>query len=624
MSELDHRKNRVFIIDNFDGGDCRTGKDVAAAGVGEIQRGVFGALGGAVVDGSDRDVEEGGTRRNDVFRGAAATACRGGSGRGRKGVVGVAGGSAGVGVEDLYGQGARGAAGAYQSDRSGSGRAALVGDRVGEVDGDPGQRRAGEVFPGRAGAHGQRIAEARRGEDVRIEIGADGEAAGGEAGERVVSVAVGPGAFEGGAAAVAGAVGGNVARHVDAFERQRIRAGDVSAHGECGGAANGDQNRSGGAFPLHVTGGAKHLVVSGGTPRLRLRGAVVGRVGAVVEDPGVGERIAVRIGRGGRERDAGIGGHAGAAGADRKGRRKVPRGVTGVDINVHRRRRGGVFRNRGDVDVGIRVAESPADPEGRIVAGVGDAVAEGTGRHVQELRAPVAAVARVAAAATNVALPPAIPGQHQAVHEAGVGGVELAKLGPVVPFRVLPDAQRITVGRILDGGVELMDAVNAGAVHRPMGFGGQPADGVFERRGELTHAAAVAQQVEGVAIFAVASGSDRARRAGLPVVRVPKAEVVAEFMQQCADGVGLEIDVPAADPGGSAIGSDDAVPADHLIVVSEVVITGGSRQGDGMPSEHGVCGGPIGLVLDIPALGIGQHDQRRDRIGEIATTVAGL
>lgn len=92
-----------------------------------------------------------------------------------------------------------------------------------------------------------------------------------------------------------------------------------------------------------------------------------------------------------------------------------------------------------------------------------------------------------------------------------------------------------------------MDAVNAGAVHRPVGFGGQPTDGVFERRGELPHAAATSQQIEGVSIFAVASGSDGARRVGLPVVRVPEAEVVAEFMQQCADGVGLEIDVPTAD-----------------------------------------------------------------------------
>ena len=242
MGELDHRQTRIFIIDDLDEGDSRAGKGVAAAGVGEIQGGVFDALGRAVVHGGHGDIKERGTCRNDVFRGAIATAGRRGGGSRRQGVVGIAGGGAGVGVENLNRQGAGGAAGAFQSDRSGSRRAALVGDRVGEVEGDRGQRRAGEVFPGRAGSHGQRIAEARWREDIGIEIRTDREAAGGEACERVVAGAVRPGAPEGGTVGVARAVGRNMARHIDALERQRIRSSDVSAHCKRGGAADGDQN----------------------------------------------------------------------------------------------------------------------------------------------------------------------------------------------------------------------------------------------------------------------------------------------------------------------------------------------------------------------------------------------
>ena len=169
-----------------------------------------------------------------------------------------------------------------------------------------------------------------------------------------------------------------------------------------------------------------------------------------------------------------------------------------------------------------------------------------------------------------------------------------------------------------------MDAVNTGAVDRPVGFVWQPADRVLERGGELTHAAAAAQQVEEVAVFAVASRSDGAWRTGQPVVRMPEAEVVPELVQESADGAGLEVNVPTTDPCRSAIGSDRAVPTDDLVVVGEVVVSRSPGQRDGMPPEDGVGGSTIGLVLDIPALRIRQHDQRRDREGVIEASVAGF
>ena len=186
------------------------------------------------------------------------------------------------------------------------------------------------------------------------------------------------------------------------------------------------------------------------------------------------------------------------------------------------------------MNVCVVVTECASYPESGVITCVGDAATERARCHVEKLRTSVAADCRAAATTADASQAPTVPSHHQSVHEASVGCKELAEFGPIIPFRVFLDTKRITERWVSDGGIELIDPVVARAVDCPVRFGGQPAQDVFKMGGVLSHSTTAAHQVKRVSILLVVPWSDGTWWCGAPVVRVPHAEVVAEFVAESA------------------------------------------------------------------------------------------
>ena len=600
--------------------------DVTLRRVHKIERRHLHPLCRGVLHRRERDVERGRACGNDVLARAVA-AVRTGTrrGRGTDCVVRRAGRRAAVHVINLHREVRRSRSNSCEADRRWIRRRALRRHVVRIRNRHRRQAGAGEMLRCRARSHRQWIREAIRRENERIKPRRDAVTARREPRERVIPIAVRPRAAEGGAVRVRGIVRRRIVRHIHAFQRQRICAGDGSTDGEVRRRAHGDQNRLRRALALHVRGRAEHLIVPGGAPGLRLHRAVIERVVSIIKHPRIGQRVAVWIARRRGESHTDARAHARGTRSDAQRGRLIARRIADLHLHIHRRRhRGRVVRHGREVDVEVRITERAAHPQRGIVSRVRDGAAETSRCHVQQLRTAIAAIQRCPAAATDAAQAPLVKGHHQTIGKTHVRRMPQAELRPEITLRIPPHPHRIAQARVRDGVVRLADAIQPARCHIPELLRRHPAQRVFKARRELPVATAAAHHIEGIAVFQIIARPGHARRRSAPVVRMPHAQIMPQLVKEDAAAARLHAHACRAHTSAATIAPRTAAPAYRTQIVARRVIAHRLRDLDGVVLQQRVTAAHIRVVAVVPFQRVRQHHQRWKGIRQVAATVTRL